>query len=88
MSKEEEKNSDNLNESEENSPEQTETNDFLSNKRERVDEKDKNENNFDIHILHEENNNLKIKILKDDLICFSFISQYLVLGTCLTSPNP
>ena len=68
MSKEEEKNSDNLNESEENSPEQTETNDFLSNKRERVDEKDKNENNFDIHILHEENNNLKIKILKDDLI--------------------
>ena len=71
MSKEEEKNSnnsDNLNEREENFPEQNETNNYLSNKRERVDEKDKDENDYDINILHEENNNLKIKILKDDLI--------------------
>ena len=71
MSKEEEKNSnnsDNLNEREENFPEQNDTNNYLSNKRERVDEKDKDENDYDINILHEENNNLKIKILKDDLI--------------------
>ena len=71
MSKEEEKNSnnsDNLNELNENFPEENDTNNFLSNKRERVNEKDNDENNCDINILHEENNNLKIKILKEDLI--------------------